>query len=344
MSFFQFPQLVDIRVGDCLDLLRAIPDNSIDCCITSPPYFNLRNYGIDGQIGLEQTPNAYIDKLVDVFREVRRTLKDDATLWLNLGDSYAANGGAHGGRTDNQRGVGAKRVHENGAGDQERRTPPPGAKPKDLLMIPARVALALQADGWWLRSDIIWHKPAPMPESVRDRFTCAHEHVFLLAKSASYFFDAKAVAEPSVMRPQNRLTDRSAHPKGDDGRQPHTQPPGGTHYETRNRRNVWTIANRPFKGAHFAIMPPELAEICMLAGTSAMGHCPECGNRWSHDEADNWKAGCECQLPPVPDVVLDPFGGAGTTGYVAQQLGRKAILIELNPSYAEIARNRIKCQ
>jgi DNA modification methylase len=297
-----------IMIGDCLKVLRGLPDGMAQTCVTSPPYYGLRDYGHAGQIGLEETPGAYVARLVDVFREVRRVLRDDGTLWLNLGDSYAAQGGAHGGRADNQRGVGAKRLHIEGAGDQEARRPAKGYKPKDLLGIPWMVAFALRADGWWLRQDIIWHKPNPMPESVTDRCTKAHEYVFLLTKSARYFYDAAAIAEEAERgdagsrfdqgkTAQHQLDRQASGARVDDGR--------------RNARSVWPIATQPYSGAHFATMPPALAERCIKAGS---------------------KPG---------DMVLDPFGGAGATGLVADRLGRSATLIELNPEYARLARERI---
>ena len=295
-----------VLVGDCLESMRTLPDGVARCCVTSPPYFGLRDYGVDGQIGLEATPDAYIERLVAVFREVQRVLADDGTLWLNLGDSYATVGGSHAGR-DDQRGVGARRVLSAGAGDSGNRSAPPGLKAKDLIGIPWRVALALQADGWYLRSDIIWHKPNPMPESVKDRPTKAHEYLFLLAKSERYYYDAEAIAEEAVC---DRKRGPALHPdvvstNGNSGlgrREP--QP-------TRNARTVWTIPTRPFKGAHFAVFPEALAERCILAG-SAPG-----------------------------DTILDPFGGSGTVGVVATKRGRSAILCELNPEYAAMAEGRI---
>ena len=295
-----------ILIGDCLEVLRGLPDGMAQTCVTSPPYYGLRDYGHAGQIGLEETPDAYVARLVDVFREVRRVLRDDGTCWLNLGDSYAAQGGAHGGRDDNQRGVGAKRLHIEGAGDQEARRPAKGYKPKDLLGIPWMVAFALRADGWWLRQDIIWHKPNPMPESVTDRCTKAHEYVFLLTKSARYFYDADSIREA----PTGRTDALSVINTGaDNGREKRTLNNDGT--IGANARSVWPIATTPYSGAHFATMPPALAERCIKAGS---------------------KPG---------DMVLDPFGGAGTTGLVADRLGRSATLIELNPEYARLARERI---
>jgi DNA modification methylase len=301
---------VRILHGDCRDVLKTLPAESVHCCVTSPPYFGLRDYGHDGQIGLEPTPDAFVAELVAVFREVRRVLREDGTLWLNLGDSYAS-----GGRT--KRDVGSENKGNAGAAQPFR--PTDGAKPKDLLGIPWRVAFALQADGWYLRQDIIWHKPNPMPESVTDRCTKAHEYVFLLSKSGRYFYDAAAIADPAVYAGQTcpvggrniaeweewsdseaKTFERRTRPKApiDVG-------------ETRNKRSVWTIATRAFTGAHFATMAPDLAETCIKAG------CPEGG------------------------TVLDPFGGAGTTGLVADRLQRDAVLIELNPAYADIAQRRI---
>ena len=285
-------------------------------CVTSPPYFGLRDYGHLGQIGLEQTPEQYIAAMVEVFRCVRDVLADDGTLWLNIGDSYATQGGAHGGRNDNQRGVGAKRTHDNGGGDQQSRRAPDGLKPKDLIGIPWMLAFALRADGWYLRQDIIWHKPNPMPESVRDRCTKAHEYIFLLSKSERYYFDSEAMKEPSVTPADLQIAKRNKAPhKGqrDSGMRETT---GGFDkitkvYETRNRRSVWTVATRPYKGAHFATFPPALIEPCILAGSRP------------------------------GDIVLDPFMGSGTTAQVALQHGRQYLGCELNPKYTELQNERI---
>ncbi len=273
---------VVLHLGDVLDVLRAMPDGSVDCCVTSPPYFGLRDYGVEGQIGLEPTPDEFIARLVGVFAEVRRVLAVHGSCWVNIGDSYAAQGGAHGGRDDNQRGVGAKRLHDEGAGDQELRRPPNGMKPKDLLMMPARVALALQADGWWLRKDIIWAKPNPMPESVTDRPTSAHEHVFLLTKAPRYYYDAEAVRE--AMKPETAARGKygfkpGAHDEhnnyGDGFRHSNGKPvefnPGG-----RNMRDVWTISTEPTPEAHFATFPTELVRRCLAAGC-AKRVCAACG-------------------------------------------------------------------
>jgi DNA modification methylase len=304
-----------VITGDCREVLRTLPESSVHCVVTSPPYFGLRDYGVEGQIGLEQTPDEYVAKLVDVFREVRRVLRDDGTLWLNLGDSYA--GGNSTGkwregsaRADGKvRGDGAtSRRNRNGIGAVS------GCKPKDLIGIPWRVAFALQADGWYLRQDIIWNKPNPMPESVRDRCTKAHEYIFLLSKSERYYFDSEAVKEealhPTVRHKSTRKT--KAQEAAFLGNAPTNLGRCGTAEDgMRNRRSVWTVATEPFKGAHFAVFPPSLIEPCILAG------CPKGG------------------------TVLDPFGGSGTTGLVADRLGRNAVLIELNPEYAEMARRRV---
>lgn len=299
---------VNIITGDCRDVLATLPAESVQTCVTSPPYFGLRDYGTDNQIGLEASPDEFVSQLVAVFREVRRVLKNDGTLWLNLGDTYATQGGAHGGRDDNQTGVGAKRLHLDGAGDKANRRAPTGLKAKDLIGIPWRVAFALQADGWYLRQDIIWHKPNPMPESVTDRCTKAHEYLFLLAKSERYYYDAEAIAEPSSGvsgggfgaggKEVGRLRrDAERERPKDDG--------------LRNRRSVWTVTTKPFSGAHFATFPPDLIAPCILAGSRP------------------------------GDLVLDPFGGAGTTGLVCDRLRRNATLIELNPAYATLATERI---
>ena len=307
---------VTIYVGDCLDTLRAMPDASVQCCVTSPPYWGLRDYGHDGQIGLEQTPDEYVAQMVEVFREVRRVLRDDGTCWVNLGDSYCGGGGYAPDAPCNKRRAegeswGAMNAFSAREGKARKKArpgyTPPGLKPKDLVGIPWRVAFALQADGWWLRQDIIWHKPNPMPESVRDRCTKAHEYVFLLSRSERYYYDAKEVAEKAQGPSGNYFGSKKQDGtfRQDVGRSCSTE------WDVRNRRSVWTITTKPFRGAHFAVMPPDLADLCIRAG------CPEGG------------------------VVLDPFGGAGTVGLVADRLGRDAVLCELNPEYAELARRRI---
>ena len=308
-----------VEFGDCREIMRSWKAEGIKAqtCVTSPPYFGLRDYGHPGQIGLEQTPEEYIAAMVEVFRCVRDVLADDGTLWLNIGDSYATQGGAHGGRNDNQRGVGAKRTHDNGGGDQQARCAPDGLKPKDLIGVPWMLAFALRADGWYLRQDIIWHKPNPMPESVRDRCTKAHEYIFLLSKSERYFFDSEAMKEPSVTPADLQIAKRNKAPhKGqrDSGMRETT---GGFDkitkvYETRNRRSVWTVATRPYKGAHFATFPPALIEPCILAGSRP------------------------------GDVVLDPFMGSGTTAAVAKQHGRQYVGCELNEDYWPLQEERIR--
>lgn len=304
---------VNIMIGDCREVLKGLASESVNCIVTSPPYFGLRDYGMVDQIGLEQTPEEFVAALVGVLGEARRVLRSDGTLWLNLGDSYFS-----GGRTEY--------------------TAVGGLKSKDLMGMPWRVALGLQADGWYLRQDIIWHKPNPMPESVTDRCTKAHEYVFLLAKSTKYHYDAEAIseglAESSIDRLSQNVDEQagskrvpgktngamkavgklSAHMEGtprNDGDRWRLADGGVAPRGSRNKRSVWTITTQPYSEAHFATMAPELAETCI-------------------------KAGC-----PIGGTVLDPFGGAGTTGLMADRLNRNAILIELNPAYAELARNRI---
>jgi len=304
---------IDVRLGDCRELMRQMPAESVQCCVTSPPYFGLRDYGHADQIGLEETPDAFVAALVEVFREVKRVMRDDGTLWLNLGDSYASNA-ATGKKTGGESFRGSETPTLNT--DKQCRVAyrGDGIKGKDLIGIPWRVAFALQADGWYLRQDIIWHKPNPMPESVTDRCTKAHEYIFLLTKSARYFYDAEAVKEtvsggthggaksPSTLVGRNAVTTQGGKESSGLGM--------GWDKPERNRRSVWTVATQPFSGAHFATFPPALITPCIMAGT---------------------KPG---------DTVLDPFGGSGTTGMVALELGRKAILCELNPEYAAIIHQR----
>lgn len=300
---------VQILIGDSREQLRNLPARSVHCCVTSPPYFGLRDYGCEGQIGLEATPDAYVAELVAVFREVHSVLRDDGTLWLNLGDSYAGSGTTIAPRIGIVPGEGGKLQgrNRNGLGAVN------GLKPKDLIGIPWRVAFALQADGWYLRQDIIWHKPNPMPESVRDRCTKAHEYLFLLSKSDRYYYDAEAIKQRAIYPGDNRAERRDLRKEvdpfcADGGSRARTGKPVG---EMVNRRSVWTVTTKPFHGAHFATFPPDLIRPCILAGCRPQG------------------------------TVLDPFFGAGTTGLVAQQLGRSAIGIELNETYATIARERI---
>lgn len=458
-----------IILDDCRRGLRTLPADTVQCCITSPPYWGLRDYSIAPQIwdgdemcshvwsdeqrrqagggqpgskqrwqhvgqgpsghpavsagatctlcgawrgclGLEPTPEDYVRHIVEVFREVKRVLRPGGTLWLNLGDCYATGagrvgdcpgGGAQGARwagTGGSRGSG--RPKQNGRGEsqvmpamgpmtQPNRLPIPGLKPKDLVGIPWRVAFALQADGWWLRSDIVWSKPNPMPESVADRPTKAHEYLFLLAKSESYYYDKDAILEPHTMRPQRR-------PNGHKRRQPAILMPEHTWSGTardepdvdgnpagRNRRSVWTIGTRPFKGAHFATFPCRLVEPCILAGTSEHGQCTQCGapfqrvvrktfvprgdvslergvrgvsgqkpmdrsSRWQGSprgttrfDTIGWRPTCKCKADSVPQVVLDPFSGAGTVGLVATRWGRDFIGIEVSPEYVQLSEQRI---
>jgi DNA modification methylase len=333
-----------IIMGDALKTLRELDAESIDSCVTSPPYWGLRDYGVDGQLGLEQTPQQFVDNMVQVFEEVRRVLKPQGTLWLNIGDSYVSSGGTgHQGKHGDR----ATRTHtqRNLLG----KTSGNGLKVKDLVGVPWRLAFALQQAGWYLRQDIIWHKPNPMPESTRDRCTKAHEYIFLLSKSAKYYFDNEAIKEPSVTAAREakwagrksglhsgeshsgsgKSTRRFAvRPAGwGTGDQPRTAielQQSGTHRketgaaaetyvlsDKRNKRSVWTVGSKPFKGAHFATFPPALIEPCILAGT------------------------------PPGGTVLDPFFGAGTTGLVAKKHGRNYLGIELNPEYAALAHSRL---
>lgn len=277
---------ITILQGDALEQLRTISSESVHTCVTSPPYFGLRDYGVDDQIGQEETVEEYIRRLVDVFREVRRVLKNDGTLWLNIGDSYAAN-----------------RTYQAQI----------GCKPKDMIGIPWMLAFALRADGWYLRQDIIWAKPNPMPESVKDRCTKSHEYIFLLSKNKKYYFDSDAIKEAVAETSKVRLSQNIAEQHGSYRVPGKTNGPmkavGGT--STRNKRDVWIIPTKPFKGAHFAVFPEKLVEPCVLAG------CPKGG------------------------TVLDPFAGSGTTGVVAKNLGRNFIGIELNQDYIYLAEQRI---
>jgi DNA modification methylase len=330
---------VRIIAGDVREVLPTLESGSVQCCVTSPPYFGLRDYNVAGQIGLEPTPDEYVAEMVAVFREVRRVLRADGTFWLNLGDSYSA-GGA---------GPGSGKQITNAGANVKARKAPPGYKPKDLLGIPWMVAFALRADGWYLRRDIIWAKPNPMPESVRDRPTSAHEYVFLLTKSRSYFYDADAIREPASEAMLQQVADGYGGSDTKDYAASGAQSASGTKsriiakararidkqrghgrrhagFNDRwdnltgaeqmaigsNARSVWSISPAPFREAHFATMPPDLAERCILAGSR------------------------------IGDTVLDPFGGAGTTGLVADRLKRDAVLIELNPEYAAMAAQRIQ--
>lgn len=310
-------QLDTIYTGDCLEVLRGLPSDSINCCVTSPPYYALRDYGMSGQIGREATPTEYVSRLTEVFNEVRRVLRPDGTLWLNLGDTYAGKGN-QGDFIDpkNPKGRNGQTIALNHTVE--------GCKAKDMIGIPWMVAFALRDAGWYLRNDIIWMKDNPMPESVKDRCARCYEHVFLLAKSRKYFFDYKAISEPIAESTRSRLK------RGVAGSNKYGAPiPGQPQMQTinlprlhgeisddeinplRNKRDVWCINTVPFKGGHYAAYPPKLAETCILAG------CPEGG------------------------VVLDPFMGSGTTGLAAKTLGRHYVGIELNPEYTQLANARI---
>jgi DNA modification methylase len=305
-----------IYVGDVLDRLSELPDGSVRTCITSPPYWGLRDYGQDDQLGLEATPEAYVANMVAVFREVWRVLADDGTVWLNIGDTYA-----HSAPGRNRNGTGGEIVrgelyrskNSGGNKDMAKGLEEMGIKPKDLVGIPWRVAFALQSDGWYLRQDIIWAKPNPMPESVRDRCTKSHEYVFLLSKSPRYYYDHEAIKEPSVTNTEGQSIRFGGSKYGDSDDPKHATKSGNVYEDTgkRNKRDVWSINTKPFKGAHFAVMPEALVEPSVLAG-SAEG-----------------------------DTVLDPFTGSGTVAVVALRHGRNFVGTELNPEYAKIAYERI---
>ena len=305
---------IDIYEGDCIEQLKRLADQSINTCITSPPYWGLRNYQEDKQFGMEDTPEEFISNLVDVFREVKRVLRDDGTVWLNLGDTYCGTG-HKGNYTDpkHKEGRNGQKIALNNKID--------GLKSKDLVGIPWRVALALQQDGWYLRQDIIWHKPNTMPESVKDRCTKAHEYIFLLSKNKKYYYDYEAIKE-DAKRPNERQIFGGSKAKNNTIKKDDPMSRGGSEQwgreiitsPKRNKRSVWTVPTKPFKGAHFATFPPELIEPCILAG------CPEGG------------------------VVLDPFGGSGTTAVVANNHYRNAVLIELNRSYIAIMKKRLEEQ
>lgn len=290
-----------IYCGDALEVLRGMPNCSVNMCVTSPPYYGLRDYGAPGQMGLEETPEEYIKTMVGVFREVRRVLKDDGTLWVNIGDSYATRSGSQPPtNTRNQCGHTKKKV-------------PSGYKYKDMIGIPWMLAFALRADGWYLRQDIIWSKPNPMPESVRDRCTKSHEYVFLLSKSPCYYFSQEAIAErvadSTIKRLSQNVNAQNGSKRAVGKSEPMKAAGNGT---TRNKRDVWSVATRRFSGAHFAVFPPELIEPCILAGCAPGG------------------------------VVLDPFMGSGTTGMVAKSMWRNFVGIDVNPEYVNMATRRIE--
>ena len=360
--------------GDCIEGMRTLPDASVHCCVTSPPYWGLRDYGHDGQIGLESTPEAYVARMVEVFREVRRVLREDGTCWVNLGDSYTASvrGGGNGTKFPGR---------DTTAHDFDARKIDCGAlKPKDLCGIPWRVAFALQADGWWLRQDIIWHKPNPMPESVTDRCTKAHEYVFLLTKSERYFYDAEAVSEAQTTSGQGGFSNKATLKSVVLGASHKPSLVNATNDGRRNRRSVWTVTTKPYSGAHFAVMPADLVEPCIKAGCPEQC-CPVCGRGWDRvvekqrtatrpgneskygtPEEDirggsvtlrerhlvstqtlGWQPACDCATTgTIPGTVLDPFAGSGTTLAVAAEQGRNAIGCELNAEYIALAKKRIR--
>jgi DNA modification methylase len=299
-----------IIFGDCRDTMRqlAVDGVKVQMCVTSPPYYGLRDYGHDGQIGLEETPEQYIEAMVEVFRCVKNILAEDGVLWLNIGDSYAGSGkGRNPDGTVHLSALLAKQGSNTGAimGNVFSNKVPDGCKPKDLIGIPWMLAFALRADGWYLRQDIIWHKPNPMPESVQDRCTKAHEYIFLLSKSQKYFYDNDAIKEPAIYAGDDRGS------RNDSRRGTEANSMSGKTGEFRNKRSVWTVNTKPYSGAHFAVFPEELIEPCILAGSR------------------------------IGDVVLDPFMGSGTTAQVAQQLGRKYFGCELNHDYKALQDQRV---
>jgi DNA modification methylase len=365
-------ELNKIYSMDCLEGLKQLPDNSINCCVTSPPYWGLRDYGVEGQLGLESTPEEYVTKMVEIFREVKRVLRDDGTLWLNLGDCYCGTG---------NKGEYKDPKYSDGRNGQRvaLNNKIKGLKSKDLVGIPWMVAFALRADGWYLRQDIIWHKPNPMPESVTDRPTKAHEYIFLLTKKRKYFYDREAIREDP--KPGNDGTIRAI---AKDRSGPVNIGNGARIVERvykeikgANKRSVWTVATKPFKGAHFAVFPPDLIKPCILAGTSPRA-CEICGAPWERvverepmeikrsdrgmalgkygktaasgtmikpatSVTTGWRPTCTCQNEGKGRcIVLDPFMGSGTTGMVAAMHQRNFIGFELNPEYCKMAERRIE--
>lgn len=378
--------------ADVRESLRTLKTGSVQCVVTSPPYWGLRSYLPEGsdlkgsEIGLESMPDEYVKSMTEVFREVRRVLREDGVLWLNLGDSYTS-----GSRRTTSRAPDSK--DSKGGRENDTRPPTPsGLKPKDLVGIPWMVAFALRADGWYLRSDIIWAKGNPMPESVVDRPTRSHEYIFLLTKSREYFYDHVAVKEPvaDATRKDMRIGRDAVRDYANAGesfgagtsasRRMATNSVGGEG-GLRNQRSVWAINPKPYKGAHFATMPTTLAELCIKAGSSEKGCCPACGAPWARvaeheqvpdrpgrvqgregdtlDEAHGkdgragnrrrvssrtvgWEPTCNCpEHEPVPCVILDPFSGSGTTGYVSNRLGRNYVGTDLNTEYLPLAEARL---
>jgi len=297
---------------DALEGLKTLPDESVNCCVTSPPYWGLRDYGVDGQLGLELTPEEFVNRLVEILGEARRVLRDDGTLWLNLGDCYAGSGfGWFNTENSYLQSTNHGTILEREKLREVKKSQKHNCKPKDLIGIPWMVAFALRDSGWYLRQDIIWSKPNPMPESVTDRCTKSHEYIFLLSKSKKYYYNAKAISEKTVTKDniiRDRDNTRLNNPPG-------RRKMGGlktNNYETRNKRSVWSVNNKSYRAAHFATFPVELITDCIKAG------CPEDG------------------------IVLDPFMGAGTTAVVARKLNRNYIGIELNPDYVKIAEKRLE--
>lgn len=370
------PKSNEILLGDALTVLRTLPSESVQCIVTSPPYWNLRDYGVAGQIGLEKSPAVYIAKLVEIFREAQRVLRRDGTCWVNIGDTYAGGSRGRDDSGDNGKFAGPRIERKDNA-------TPAGFKPKDLMMIPARLAIALCDDGWYLRSEIIWHKPSAMPESVQDRPTKAHEHIYLLAKSEQYYYDNDAIRErTSDIGFTKKAATRLPSFVGNHGTRGHDG--NGMRMETvynnplgRNKRDVWTVASAGYPDAHFATFPVKLIEPCILAGTSPRA-CEQCGAPWQRQtertpmivrngpksghygsrttdslsgtmlapaetRTIGWQPTCTCEgnTGVGKCVVLDPFCGAGTTPLVALKHNRAYLGIELNPEYVRLAKKRI---
>lgn len=303
-----------IYLGDCIEVLKTFPDKSINCCITSPPYYGLRDYGVEGQFGNENSPEEYVEHMVEVFNEVKRVLTDDGTLWLNLGDSWAGSGqGLGSNKISKMQKSNRGTYHEDNEDRKSKLQKLKNYKPKDLIGIPWMVAFALRETGWYLRQDIIWIKGNPFPESVKDRCTKSHEYIFLMSKSRKYYYDYEAIKEPAVTKP--KLRDKHAEGYQADYSKGDRVSKGARVYGAdgmRNKRDTWIVNTKPCKEAHFATFPDTLIEPCILAG------CPEGG------------------------IVLDPFMGSGTTGVVAKRHNRNYVGIELNPEYIKIAEKRIE--